>query len=320
MKHSAKLHALAATARSANIPSVVGNVWLGIALATAAGGRLTDGYSLLPPAAALGLAGVCLYLAGNFLNDWADRDWDARHRPERALPRALFPAGFYLSVALACGVLGLGLAGAVHLPCLGVALVIGICIVLYTRVHKRAAWSVIPMGLCRALLPVLGFVGVVRLDDSLAISWGTATAALSACAFGLFCHIAGLSLCARYESMAQPPASAMRFAWTLFPAAALSMFLASWLLLSLPLLFCVLGLLPYVVWVALCLAFCRKPVALLVANLLAGIPLVDWIVLLPLAVTLVAAQWAPPFPALCLLVPTLALASGWLLQRLAPAT
>lgn len=319
MKHSAKLHALAATARSANIPSVVGNVWLGIALATAMGSRLTDGYSW-GPAATLGAAGVCLYLAGNFLNDWADRDWDARHRPERALPRALFPAGFYLSVALACGVLGLGLAGAVHLRCLGVALTIGICIVLYTRVHKHTAWSVIPMGLCRALLPVLGFVGITRLEDSLATPWETETATLAACAFGLFCHIAGLSLSARYESMAQPPASAMRFAWTLFPAAALSMFLASWLLLSLPLRFCVLGLLPYVVWVTLCLACCRKPVALLVANLLAGIPLVDWIVLLPLAVTLVAAQWAPPFPALCLLVPTLAFASGWLLQRLAPAT
>lgn len=319
MRHSHKLHALAATARLANIPSVLGNVWLGIAVASGATAGPHPEFPL-ERAAWLGLAGVSLYLAGNFLNDWADRDWDALHRPERALPRALFPAGFYLSVSAVCGLLGLGLAGAVHLRCLGVALAIGICIVLYTRVHKRAAWAAIPMGLCRALLPVLGFAGFLQPDAWFTTPWKSGAAALTACAFGLWCHIAGLSLSARCESLDQPPTGAMRIAWALFPAAALSMLLASRLLLSLPLRFCVLGLLPYVVWVALCLACCRKPVALQVANLLAGIPLVDWIVLFPLALSVDAARWATPFPALCLLVPAVALSTGWLLQRLTPAT
>lgn len=320
MNHSAKLHALAATSRLANIPSVLGNVWLGIALAAASGHWPTGG-PWVGRAAALGTAATCLYLAGNFLNDWADRDWDAARRPERALPRALFPAGFYLSVALACGALGLAAAAAVHRRCLAVALLIGLGIVLYTWFHKRSAWAVIAMGGCRALLPVLGFAGFARPAGLLATPGQSAAAVLTACAFGLFCHIAGLSLSARSESMARPPVGALRLARAIFAAAAVSMFLAAWLLLSLPLRFCVLGLLPYGLWVGLCLTFLRHPVSRQVASLLAGIPLVDFIVLLPLALTLGAAPWwSPPLATLCLLVPPVAVGAGWLLQRLAPAT
>jgi 4-hydroxybenzoate polyprenyltransferase len=319
MRPATKFHALSATGRIANIPSVVGNVWLGIALAAAARGGLPDGH-FWGLAAALGLAGMCLYLAGNFLNDWADRDWDAAHRPERALPQALFAPGIYLSVALACGTLGLSIAAAVHPRCLVVALVIGLCIVLYTRVHKRAAWSVIPMGLCRALLPVLGWAGFATPAASQLDGRGPATAAVAACACGLFFHIAGLSLSAKHEATDPPAGGGSGLSRVLFPAAALAMLLASYLLLSLPLLFCVLGLLPYGLWICLGLAFFRTPVQRHVANLLAGIPLVDWIVLLPLALTLGADQRAQPLPSLCLLLPPLAFCSGRLLQRLAPAT
>lgn len=321
MKRSAKLHALAATARIANIPSVAGNVWLGIALAAVtAGGRLTDAPFWPAQAVALGVAAVCLYLAGNFLNDWADRDWDAAHRPERALPQALFPAGFYLLVAALCALAGVGVAAAVGFRCLVVALMIGCCIGFYTRIHKHSAWSVIPMGLCRALLPVLGFVAFARPVDSLVTTRGAAPAAVAACAFGLFCHIAGLSMSARYESMAQPPAVAMRFARALFPAAAASMFLASWLALSFPLRSCVPGLLPYVLWIALCFTVFRQPVTRLIAGLLAGIPLVDWIVLLALSLTPGAGGGWLAIPAISLVLPPLAFLAGRLLQRLAPAT
>ena len=77
---------------------------------------------------------------------------------------------------------------------------------------------------------------------------------------------------------------------------------------------------PYGVWMGLSLGFCRKPVQGLVANLLAAIPLVDWIVLLPLALILGAGRCSPPLPTVCLLIPVLAFASGRFLQRLAPAT
>ncbi|MCX6868789.1 MAG: UbiA family prenyltransferase [Verrucomicrobia bacterium] len=323
MSHSAKLHALCASARIANIPSVAGNVWLGIALAATLRDALPDGHFWVL-AAALGLAGVCLYLAGSFLNDWADRDWDAAHRPERALPQALMAPGFYLSVALACGTLGMCLAAAVHRHSLLVALLIVSCIVLYTWVHKRSAWSVVPLGLCRALLPVLGFVGCVTAELAPFSAWsaGTArlTAALAACACGMFLHIAGLSLNARYETMEEPPAGVIGLSRILFPASATAMFLASWLLLSFPLLFCVLGLLPYGLWMGFCLASSRQSVEVHVANLLGAIPLVDLIVLWPLALIGGANRWAPPLPTVCILIPILAFSSGRLLQRLSPAT
>ena len=319
----AKLHALAASARIANLPGVLGNVWLGIALGITARDALPDRHFALQ-SAALGMAGVSLYLAGSFLNDWMDRDWDAAHRPERALPQAVFAPGFYLSVALAFGTLGLCLAAAVHPACLLVALLIGGCIVFYTRVHKRAAWSVVLMGWCRALLPVLGFIGCTAPGLATFAAWSTATAglpaAVAACACGLFLHVAGLSLGARCETMEPPGAGVIVVPLLLFAASAVSMFLASWLLLSFPLLFCALGLLPYGLWMGLCLVFFRKPLRVYVSNLLAAIPLVDLIVLWPLALILGAEHWPPPLPMLCMLIPTLAFFSGRLMQRLAPAT
>jgi len=316
MSRSAKLHGLAASARIANLPSVVSNVWLGCVLGT--DGRFPGNVAVLM------VAGVSLCLAGNFLNDWADRDWDAAHRPERALPQAMFPAEFYLTVAVLCGLLGLGAAAAVNRWCLVVALVIGICIVVYTQTHKRTAWAVIPMGLCRALLPVMGILGFVRPGDSSYVGWGTFTMLLVPIPVGLFCHIAGLSLGARNESLAVPSTRAMRCAPLLFVAAAASMFVVwAWLgfRFLMPLGLSVLGLLPYGLWITYCLTISRRPVSRQVANLLAGIPLVDWIVLLPLALAW-KGEWGgiPQGPALCLLVPPLAVLAGKLLQRLAPAT
>jgi 4-hydroxybenzoate polyprenyltransferase len=304
-----KLHALAATARIANIPSVAGNVFLGIALAKWTGLTAFDQALQVVPATLLITAGTCLYLAGNFLNDWADREQDAVHRPERALPRGLFAPGTYLAMALGFGLLGLGAASAVHLHCLLVALTIAACIVLYTCTHKRSPWSVVPMGLCRALLPVLGFAGF-------ATRWAFSPA-LFAAALGLFCHIVGLSLSARCESMQPAPTGLLRFARLWFLPAALSMFLTVRLGLSFPLAASLYGLPPYALWIALCLTVFRKPVHVHVSSLLAGIPLIDWIVLLPLGLS---SAMSGPFSTACLVIPPLAFFLGKALQRLAPAT
>jgi len=315
MSHCAKLHGLAASARIANLPSVVSNVWLGCVLGS-------EGW-FSGNVAVLMLAGVCLCLAGNFLNDWKDRAWDAVHRPERALPQRLFPAGAYLIVAVVCGLLGLGAAAAVSRWCLVVALVIGLNIIVYTRIHKHTVWAVIPMGLCRALLPVMGILGFVRPGESGFVGWGIFAAEFAPIPAGLFCHIAGLSLNARNEALGESSTRAMRCAPLLFVAAAALMFASVWLLPTspLPLVLCVLGLLPYGLWITYCLTVSRRPVSRQVANQLAGIPLVDWIMLLPLALSW-RGEWGgiPQGPALCLLLPPLAVLSGKLLQRLAPAT
>jgi 4-hydroxybenzoate polyprenyltransferase len=301
-----KLHALASTARLPNLPSVVGNVFLGLAIAH----RLAVEPGIVPAALCM-LAGVFLYLAGNFLNDWADRDWDAAHRPERALPRRLFQPGSYLGVGGTCLALGLASAAAVNPLCLIVALALAAMILLYTAIHKRSSWSVLPMGLCRALLPVLGFAGIAAASRGL-------HPALIASAAGIFCHIVGLSLSARGESAAaRPPGTAARLVWLWFPAAALSMVIATSHGLSLPHFAVLPAALAYLAWIAVCLTLFRKPVPRLVSNLLAGIPLIDWIVLLPLGMTLAAFT---PFAALCVSLPPLAFLAARALQRLAPAT
>jgi hypothetical protein len=57
-----------------------------------------------------------------------------------------------------------------------------------------------------------------------------------------------------------------------------------------------------------------------VSRLLAGIPLIDWMALLPLSLPSLAMTGTLPFTAACLFVPPLAFVSALLLQRLAPAT
>jgi hypothetical protein len=307
MNRNGKLHALLATSRVANIPSVVSNVWLGVVLGLAHG-AMEVGEPMLATAALLAAAGVSLYVGGNFFNDWMDRRWDAQHRPERALPRGLFATGLY--AALAAGLIGAGVAsGFVAGLRSGLAAAgIAVAIVIYTLAHKRTAWAVVPMGLCRGLLPVMGSLAFFPYVDRV---WPMACA--------LLCYIAGLSLSARYESLEKPPA------WVAVAARGLLLVtaaLAAWANKDLYLgaLLGVCGALPYLAWTSFSLRFRRKPVPRLVSALLAGIPLVDWMVLLPLSLRLSANEDAVAVMVVCFALPPLAFFSALLLQRVAPAT
>ncbi len=309
MNRSGKIHALLSTARVANIPSVVSNVWLGVVIGMFFGDVVIILEIPWSSASRLALAGVALYVAGNFCNDWMDRGWDASHRPERALPRGLFPPGLYAALAATLGLGGAGLAASVNLRCAVIAGVIVVSICIYTAWHKRSAWAVIPMGLCRALLPVMGFAA---FDPNLN--------GILPAAGGLFCYIMGLSLSARYESMAEPPRRVAVMARGLLLATAILMvwqhkgFQPS-------LLLAFAGAVPYLVWTSVCLIFKRRPVSALVSGLLAGIPWVDWIVLLPVFLSAAGdgAGWVG-FTIACFAIPPLAFIFALLLQRLAPAT
>lgn len=307
MNRSGKLHALLATSRVANIPSVISNVWLGVAL-----GWLVVGRDPFPwwDVLLLIAAGTLLYIAGNFFNDWMDRDWDVKHRPERALPRGLFPAPQYLTSAVILSLFGVGLAAYVHSRSGIVAGLIVFCIGIYTLFHKRTAWAVIPMGLCRALLPVMGAMLFTPYIDMI---WAAAA--------GLFFYIMGLSLSARYESMSQPPRFVQVMARTLLLVTVISMAWTNRHLYS-PVPLSIAAALPYLIWTSLCLRIWRKPVPTLVSRLLAGIPLVDWIVLLTVSASIVfhGADGWEMFTLTCFALPPLAFISALLLQRLAPAT
>ena len=312
MNRSGKLHALLATARVANVPSVVSNVWVGVVLGTLAavssGSQTLDAPWML--VVLLGVAGVLLYVGGNFLNDWKDRRWDAQHRPERALPRGLFPPPWYLAVAVCLLAGGAGLAWAASGRSGLVAAGIVFSITIYTLWHKRSAWAVVPMGMCRALLPVMGFLAIHPYIDHV---WPVACA--------LFCYIMGLSLSARYESMIEPPRRVAVVGRGLLLLAVVLVAIGN-RGLFLDRLPSVYGALPYLVWTGYCLRFWRKPVSKLVTGLLAGIPLLDWMVLLPVALTLMnhSREGLGAVAVASLLGPPLAFICAIILQRLAPAT
>ena len=307
-----KLRLLLASTRVANLPSVVSNVWLGVALSVYS--LPSDTGRIWPPALQLSLAGILLYVSGNLFNDWHDRHWDLVHRPERALPQGAFPPLLYLGLATLCVLTGVTLAGLAGTGSGLVAVLIVTSIVIYTRWHKQSAWAVLLMGLCRALLPLLFFCQGSPAWMGAGMS---GMAHIAPAMLAILFYICGLSLLARGESSGLVSNKTRLAAWSMMVLAGLLM--ATITMFQGPLL-ALLGLLPFCFWLATCSkGDCLQP-ARRVAALLAGIPLLDWVILLPISLGMMGHGRVDPTALTCLLLPPLACLSGRCLQRLAPAT
>jgi 4-hydroxybenzoate polyprenyltransferase len=285
---------------------VVSNVWLGLVF-----GGMVPGLH----AAAMTAAAVCLYLCGTFLNDWADQAWDAERRPERALPRGLFAPVSYLAVSVGLAIAAIGITLGTAPRALAPAVLILANIGLYTWLHKKSAWAVVPMGLCRALLPVMGFS---------AGATPSLMPAVLVAGLGLFCHVAGISWLARDEAMPQSFPRWHRFprlhpAIWCFAACAVIMTCGALWILRLPPAACLIAVLPYALYTAHAL-LPRYHIAARVSALLAGIPLVDWILLQPMYLVGASAVSGTAAVGICLWLPPMAFIAGRLLQRIAPAT
>ena len=131
--------------RVSNLPTVWTNVLAGAVLS----GAELESRALLWTCFALSL----FYVAGMYLNDAFDRDFDARARPERPIPSGrvrastVFAAGFAMLLA-AVGMLGaIGGAG---------AFLAGACLAVmiagYDLHHKANRFGPVVMGLCRAFV------------------------------------------------------------------------------------------------------------------------------------------------------------------------
>lgn len=286
----------AASARLANAPSVLCNVAAGLIYGDA---QLSD------PAAVLALlAALALYHGGCFLNDWFDRGWDAKYRPKRPLPSGLIPPQRYqiLAGALLCS--GCLSAFAADRNAGIIALAIAALVILYTVIHKRSAWSVLPMGLCRALLPAMG----------LAASGGSPFQAIAILAgLGLLLHVAGISWLARAESKHAHGRRSSIFS-ACFAAAALTPIAGGILLLGFDWSFVLLAAVPYLAWTGLAIGSTRLSTAARVSMLLAGIPWIDWILLLPFS------HAGASSPVIALGLPPMMWLLGRLAQRVSPAT
>jgi hypothetical protein len=340
-----KLHALLATARIANVPSVISNVCVGVMFAihiTPHGYLISEDVRLSFPyqdMLTVIVSACLLYVSGNFLNDWHDVDWDRKHRPERALPVGYFLGLHFFLIALCFWLIGGILASFVNMSTLGTYLGISIFVMAYTRWHKKSSFSIWIMGACRAGLYLLGFFAICYLLEPTMLTYLRISPILLALAFsmiGLHSYIAGLSLYARRESLPADvrPSGVLPFlllslpllthscVWIALASTGQSIF-SAWMLLP-PI--------PFAWWLITTL---NRDVSLSqkVSRLLAGIPLVDFISLgLALAHFHYTSsrRWGnahaeiilPDSPLMVVLVvtPFLAFLLALLLQKLAPAT
>ena len=135
---------------------------------TLAGGSAA-GHALSGRRIVLPLASACLYAGGMALNDYADREIDARERPERPIPSGRISARNALTTAAALTVAGLGLSaagGGRRAFAVGVPLAVSIW--TYDLLAKNHAVSgALSMGSCRALDVLMG-AGTGHLRPALA--------------------------------------------------------------------------------------------------------------------------------------------------------
>ncbi len=316
MSKQGKVRALAATLRLPNVPSVWSNTLTGVVFAC----LIHEDEGFLSFLALPLLIATCLYFAGNLLNDWADQKWDEKHRPERALPSGVYHPKTYLCLAISLIAVALVTAFLLNPWAIYVSLFLTGSILIYTWSHKRSAWGVVPMALCRASLPLLGFCSTVNPHAFCSCSHNHSMWILLPAAM-LFSYLIMLSLRARAES--KPSNSAIMPLLT-----GMGFLLPIILLIATPhapinfadgIKAITLAALPYTVWTLLALSAFRRPIPRQISALLAGIPLIDALFLMPylllghvlmehpLSFWLVMA-WAPAF------------ILGRLLQRYVPAT
>lgn len=186
------LRTLLILGRVSNLPTVWTNVAVGWFLS---GGGWTVEFAWI-------LLGMSLvYIAGMTLNDAFDAAWDREHAPQRPIPSGrMSQAGVWTTGVIEMLAGGGVLAGLTTVsPILAGGLTVAV--LLYNILHKRWAGSVVIMGLCRALV-YLGAGSAVAVPTTSIELPGT----LLFVSGGVVLYITGLTLAARQEHLAAPPA------------------------------------------------------------------------------------------------------------------
>lgn len=153
------LRALLELCRISNLPTVWTNV-------TAAWVIASGECRWSPELAWLLLGGSLIYCAGMILNDTCDVAWDRQYRPERPIPSgriALRTAQNFGIAGLVAGYLMMVFAGGAGWAM--TALLVG-AILLYDVYHKPWAGSVIVMGACRTLLYLSTALAALNIGKS----------------------------------------------------------------------------------------------------------------------------------------------------------
>ena len=140
--------------RISNLPTVVSNTAVGVALGRA--GANVPLESAIPCAVAI----LFLYLAGVASNDAIDADWDSIERPERPVPSGRLSRGQAYRAAISAFALGLAVLASIDLTALAVGAVLVVVITLYNMFHKQFAGSIVFVGAARGLVYLTGATAV----------------------------------------------------------------------------------------------------------------------------------------------------------------
>ena len=297
---------LLAMSRFANLPTVWSNGLLGVLIGWSA---FPDQAHLCPICVTLlGISLSFLYLGGCFFNDWHDLDFDTKTRPDRPIPSGRWPRQTILSLSIILMGGGLALITFISPPAGLFALGILICILAYTKWHKISPASFFFMAGARALIYPTAAFSLLSWNQ-FTQSGDQITAFLILLGVGLGGYILGISLTARAETSKDPISDARKT----FPILCLC---SPIFFFSAPLLLTKNGyaLIPLILFIGILAIIVRNlrarhNVGMFVSRTLATIPLVDYLIIFPLA------------PNLLVLVacPLLAIAALGL-QKIAPAT
>jgi hypothetical protein len=171
--------------RVSNLPTVWTNV--------IAGATIANPTAPLLDVAIVGLAMTAFYVGGMYLNDFFDRDIDARERPGRPIHAGDISAGAVSAIGFALLAVGTALLARFGLLTVVWGLALAAAIVLYDAWHKGNVVAPVIMGLCRAL---------VYLGTGAAVS-GDIRVALIVGAIALAAHVVGLTYAAKQENLNQ---------------------------------------------------------------------------------------------------------------------
>ena len=126
---------------------------------------------------------LAIQVAIGALNDWADRERDAREKPRKPIPSGLTSSGFALGFAAAAGTLGIALSAVSGLPAgLAGAVALGLGVIYDLRL-SRTPWSWVPLAAALPVVPIhawLGATGTIPVGlQSLGVAGLGAGAALA---------------------------------------------------------------------------------------------------------------------------------------------
>jgi 4-hydroxybenzoate polyprenyltransferase len=165
--------------RISNLPTVVSNTAVGVALGCA-GADIP-----LEAAGPCAIAILFLYLAGVASNDAIDADWDATERPERPIPSGRLSLAQAYRAALSAFGLGLAVLASIGFTALAVGVVLVAVITLYNMFHKRFAASIVFVGAARGLVYLTAATAVGGALDAPKPMWFMVTIAMYTIIFTL---------------------------------------------------------------------------------------------------------------------------------------